>query len=55
LHEAADEGHVAGYNAVRGRIDAFERRAPLMVCFSAPNIAQVGRAVATVGEINPVS
>ncbi|MBE7423161.1 MAG: dihydrolipoyl dehydrogenase [Zoogloeaceae bacterium] len=47
LHEAADEGHIAGLNAVRlarGEAPAcFARRTPLSIVFAEPNIAVVGR------------
>lgn len=42
LHEAADEGRIAGYNAVRGKDTAFRRRIPLHVTFTDPQIASVG-------------
>ena len=47
LHEAADEGHIAGLNALRlaaGEKPAcFARRTPLAIVFSEPNIAVAGR------------
>jgi len=44
LHEAADDGLVAGYNAMRGLDEQvrFKRRAPLGIVFSDPNIAFAG-------------
>lgn len=43
LHEAADEGRIAGQNAGRfPDIYAGQRRTPLAVVFSAPQIASVG-------------
>jgi dihydrolipoamide dehydrogenase len=54
LHEAADEGHVAGSNAVHEPIQAFARRTPLRICFSAPNIARAGRSFASLGALDPV-
>ena len=42
LHEAADEGRIAGYNAVNGD-QCFLRRTPLGITFSDPNIATVGK------------
>lgn len=42
LHEVADEGRIAGYNAARERITAFRRKVPLAITFSDPNIATVG-------------
>jgi dihydrolipoamide dehydrogenase len=43
LHEAADEGHIAGHNATRDTPACFARRTPLAIVFSDPNIASVGR------------
>ncbi len=42
LHEAGDEGRIAGYNAVRDRPVAFKRKTPLAITFCDPNIATVG-------------
>ncbi|MBU2532448.1 MAG: FAD-dependent oxidoreductase, partial [Alphaproteobacteria bacterium] len=42
LHEAVDEGRIAGYNAVRDDDRAFDRRAQLTITFCDPNIAVVG-------------
>ena len=44
LHEAADEGWIAGYNAVRPADTCFARRVPLSITFSEPNIALVGES-----------
>ena len=43
LHEAADEGVMAGFNAVRKEQQCFKRRLWLGVTFSDPNIATVGK------------
>lgn len=48
LHEAADEGHIAGINAARlaagdNEPACFTRRTPLAIVFSEPGIAVVGR------------
>lgn len=43
LHEAADEGRIAGYNAVSGTIDKFCRRIPMHIVFTDPQIALVGQ------------
>jgi len=40
-HEAADEGRIAGYNAVH-KIEKFSRKTPLAIVFSNPQIAFVG-------------
>ncbi len=42
LHEAADEGYIAGLNATRPNPICFARRTPLAIVFSDPNIAVVG-------------
>lgn len=45
LHEAADEGAIAGWNAARhGAGMRFQRRVPLSIVFSDPDIAAVGKA-----------
>lgn len=41
LHEASDEGKIAGYNAVNP-IQEFKTRTPLMITFCDPNIAFAG-------------
>jgi dihydrolipoamide dehydrogenase len=58
LHEAGDEGRIAGYNAVSDTPVAFERKAALSITFCDPNIVQVGKryadldqATAVVGEM----
>jgi len=43
LHEAADEGRIAGYNAVHDRVTPFRRKTPLAVTFTDPNIVTAGR------------
>ena len=43
LHEAADEGYIAGANAVSAELTCFERRTPLAIVFSDPGIALVGQ------------
>lgn len=42
LHEGVDEGHIAGINAVREQPLAFQRRVPLLIVFSDPEVALVG-------------
>ena len=46
LHEAFDDGLIAGYNSVHRAPRSFKRRAPLAITFTDPNIAQVGRSCA---------
>ena len=41
LHEASDEGTIAGYHAVHEEA-CFKRRVPFAITFSEPNIAQIG-------------
>jgi len=56
LHEASDEGMIAGYNAVHEPITAFKRRATLRIVFTQPQIVTVGTpfnqlpATAVIGE-----
>lgn len=59
LHEAGDEGRIAGYNAAHGQTAAFRRKVPLFINFCDPNIAIVGArwndldpATTAVGQIN---
>jgi len=42
LHEVADEGRIAGHNAVADNIEAFHRRTPMRIVFSDPETACVG-------------
>ena len=42
LHEAGDEGKIAGYNAAHDEIVAFKRKVPLAINFCDPNICLVG-------------
>ncbi|RMG60082.1 MAG: dihydrolipoyl dehydrogenase, partial [Gammaproteobacteria bacterium] len=43
LHEAGDEGRIAGYNAARETDTAFGRKVPLSITFCDPNVVQVGK------------
>ncbi|WP_041353196.1 dihydrolipoyl dehydrogenase [Nitrosospira multiformis] len=43
LHEAADEGHIAGINATHPTPIRFDRRTPLAIVFTDPGIAIVGK------------
>lgn len=58
LHEAADAGHIAGFNAMRATPVCFRRRTPLAIVFADPGIAVVGsryqsldRTKTLVGEV----
>jgi dihydrolipoamide dehydrogenase len=42
LHEAGDEGKIAGYNAAHDRVEAFKRKVPLAINFCDPNICLIG-------------
>jgi len=42
LHEAADEGRIAGYNVVHPQ-KTFKRKIPLAIVFTDPNIAFIGK------------
>ena len=42
LHEAGDEGRIAGHNATSDKISAFRRKVPLSINFCDPNICHVG-------------
>ncbi|AKX50166.1 dihydrolipoyl dehydrogenase [Thiopseudomonas alkaliphila] len=42
MHEACDEGAIAGYNASRTAVTAFERKVPLAIAFTQPDIVSVG-------------
>lgn len=56
LHEAADDGRIAGGNAASfPRLQAPSRRAPLAVVFSDPQIGIVGRGFARLGECEAVA
>jgi len=43
LHEAADEGRIAGINAALDTPIAFRRKTPLYITFSDPNLAMIGK------------
>jgi len=59
LHEAADDGWIAGRNALRDEPECFQRRTRLGIVFTDPNVAVVGRSFgalerdeAAIGEVN---
>lgn len=43
LHEASDEGRIAGINAVSKKVNRYMRRTPLGITFTDPNIAFAGK------------
>ena len=47
LHEAVDEGHIAGTNALAPAPHCFQRRTPLAIVFCAPNAAVIGQSLRT--------
>ena len=52
LHEAGDEGKIAGYNAARNSSVRFKRKTPLGITFCDPNIVTVGADWSTLAD-NP--
>lgn len=54
LHEVADEGIIAGYNAVRENVEAFKRRVPLRIAFTEPQVVIVGASFAELAGQNIV-
>ena len=50
MHEAGDEGRIAGTNAARDSIQAFRRKTPLAITFCDPNICTAG---ATLSALDP--
>jgi len=44
LHEAADEGYIAGRNATATDCQCYQRRLPFSIVFSDPNVAVVGQS-----------
>ncbi|MDY6903540.1 MAG: dihydrolipoyl dehydrogenase [Thermodesulfobacteriota bacterium] len=44
LHEAADEGHIAGHNAVAPDVNCFQKRISMSIAFTAPNTAVIGKS-----------
>jgi dihydrolipoamide dehydrogenase len=56
LHEAADEGHIAGRMAAPDASgDGLCRRTPLAIVFSSPQVGRVGPPLSKLGERNVVS
>jgi len=42
LHEAGDEGRIAGFNACSDTVTGFQRKTPIYITFCDPNIVSVG-------------
>jgi len=53
LHEAAHEGKVAGYNAVHDPAMGFQRKTPMAICFTEPNICTAGETWNSVRSRHP--
>lgn len=51
LHESADEGFIAGHNAVNGN-DCFKKRPSLGITFADPNIAVIGSRYKDIKDSN---
>ena len=47
MHEAADEGSIAGYNAARATPIRFQRKVPLAIAFCDPDVVSVGAQLDT--------
>ncbi len=54
LHEAGDEGRIAGFNACQSSATRFQRRLNLQITFTEPNICQVGAPLDTLEEADIV-
>jgi dihydrolipoamide dehydrogenase len=54
LHEAGDEGRIAGYNASHEPILRFQRKTPLAITFCDPNIVSVGASWAELQDRDDV-
>src|SRR4029453_7377578 len=54
LHEAADDGRIAGFNSVQDEPHCFQRRTHLSIVFCEPNVAVVGRSFAELQQQNIV-
>jgi len=50
LHEAADEGTIAGHNVLAEKNECFKRRTSIGVTFTDPNIATVGKRHSEIEE-----
>ncbi len=50
MHEAADEGAMAGFNAVQAKPLAFKRKTPIAIAFTHPDVISVG---ARFDQLNP--
>ncbi|MCA1974717.1 MAG: dihydrolipoyl dehydrogenase [Caenispirillum sp.] len=55
LHEARDEGRIAGWNATHPEDSAFRRRCPLQIVYTEPQIARVGAGWTEVEDLDVVT
>ena len=55
LHEAADEGHIAGMNALAPSPTTFQRRTPLGIVFCDPQIATAGQRLADLDPAHTIT
>ena len=46
LHEAGDEGRIAGHNAASETDEKIDRKVPLAITFCEPNLVQIGKTMA---------
>lgn len=54
LHEASQEGEIAGHNAVAASVARFRRKSPMAIAFCDPNICVVGSSWDEVRHRHPV-
>lgn len=54
LHEASEQGRIAGYNSVQSQDEEFQQKVPLAITFTNPHIASVGLSYKNLksGKIN---
>jgi dihydrolipoamide dehydrogenase len=52
LHEAADDGRIAGFNSVQDQPHCFQRRTRLSIVFCEPNVAVVGQPFAELQQLD---
>ncbi|MFY2765005.1 dihydrolipoyl dehydrogenase [Arenimonas sp. MALMAid1274] len=50
LHEAADDGYIAGYNATADDPTCFTRRTPIGIVFAEPGVASIGQRHADLAQ-----
>lgn len=55
LHEAADDGRIAGHNAVAENMSSYCRRTPLSIVFCEPEVAVVGQRVSALDDKDVVT